>query len=268
MRGRDRAPRSPAEGTAVVTRTERTDVTDAEAPPGEQLCYSVFAARGGDTWSPPASAPPATFTPEVADLSVVAADTSVAATWRAHSGANRVIVVRREDDPPRRWDDGTARRGVTERVHRDWPAHRDRVLLPDHDVLPDAGRPAPLLARRHHAGGPRTRPRGGRGPARHRAGRRRRGDGGHLDAATVRPGAADAQRRAAALARRHPCHGGRRGRPEGGSRSTAPRHRRPRRPRTAPAARTPSHPGPDRRPQRLGGRQHGGSPHGRIRSGG
>ena len=108
MRGRDRAPRSPAEGTAVVTRTERTDVTDAEAPPGEQLCYSVFAARGGDTWSPPASAPPATFTPEVADLSVVAADTSVAATWRAHSGADRVIVVRREDDPPRRWDDGTA----------------------------------------------------------------------------------------------------------------------------------------------------------------
>ena len=108
MRGRDRAPGSPAEGTAVVTRTERTDVTDAEAPPGAQLCYSVFAARGGESWSPPASAPSATFTPEVTGLSVVAADTSVAATWRAHSGADRVIVVRREDEPPRRWDDGTA----------------------------------------------------------------------------------------------------------------------------------------------------------------
>jgi len=108
MRGQDRAPGSPAEGTAVVTRTERTDVTDAEAPPGAQLCYSVFAARGGESWSPPASAPSATFTPEVTGLSVVAADTSVAATWRAHSGADRVIVVRREDEPPRRWDDGTA----------------------------------------------------------------------------------------------------------------------------------------------------------------
>jgi len=108
MRGQGRAPGSPAEGTAVVRRTERTDVTDADAPPGAQLYYSVFAARGGETWSPPARAPSATFTPEVTDLSVVAADTSVAATWRAHSGADRVIVVRREDEPPRRWDDGTA----------------------------------------------------------------------------------------------------------------------------------------------------------------
>ena len=108
MRGQDRAPGSPAEGTAVVTRTERTDVTDAEAPPGAQLFYSVFAARGGEAWSPPASAPSATFTPEVTGLSVVAADTSVAATWRAHPGADRVIVVRREDEPPRGWDDGTA----------------------------------------------------------------------------------------------------------------------------------------------------------------
>ncbi len=108
MRGQGRAPESPAEGIAVVTRTERTDVTDAEAPPGGQLYYSVFAARGGETWSPPASAPPATFTPEVTDLSVAAAATSVTATWRAHSGADRVIVVRGEDEPPRSWDDGTA----------------------------------------------------------------------------------------------------------------------------------------------------------------
>ena len=91
-----------------MTRTERTDVTDAEAPPGAQLFYSVFAARDGESWSAPASAPSATFTPEVTGLSVGAADTSVAATWRAHPGADRVIVVRREDEPPRRLDDGTA----------------------------------------------------------------------------------------------------------------------------------------------------------------
>ncbi len=53
----------------MVTGTERTDVTDADAPPGTELYYSVFAARGGDVWSPPAIAP-AMFIPEVADMSV------------------------------------------------------------------------------------------------------------------------------------------------------------------------------------------------------
>ena len=48
------------------------------------------------------------FTPEVTDVSVAAADTSVAATWRPHPGANGVLVVRRENDPPRGRDDGTA----------------------------------------------------------------------------------------------------------------------------------------------------------------
>jgi len=108
MRGQGRAPVSPSEGTAVVTRTERTDVTDAEAPPGAHLFYSVFAARGGDTWSPSASAPPAMFTPEVTDVSVAAADTSVAVSWRPHPGAEGVLVVRRENDPPQGRDDGTA----------------------------------------------------------------------------------------------------------------------------------------------------------------
>ena len=108
MRGQGRAPASPAEGTAVVTRTERTDVTDVEAPPGAQLCYSVFATRGGDTWSRPATAPPAMFAPEVTDVSFAAADTSVAASWRSHPSADSVLVVRREDDPPRGRDDGVA----------------------------------------------------------------------------------------------------------------------------------------------------------------
>ena len=108
MRGQGGAPVSPSEGTAVVTRTERTDVIDAEAPPGAHLFYSVFAARGGETWSPPAIAPPAMFTPEVTDVSVAAADTSVAASWRPHPGADGVLVVRRENDPPRARDDGTS----------------------------------------------------------------------------------------------------------------------------------------------------------------
>ena len=105
-RGQSRAPVSPSEGTALVTRTERTEVIDAESPPGAHLFYSVFAARGGDTWSAPASAPPVMFTPEVTDVSVAAADTSVAASWRPHPGADGVLVVRRENDPPRGRGDG------------------------------------------------------------------------------------------------------------------------------------------------------------------
>ena len=48
------------------------------------------------------------FTPEVTDLLVAAADTSVAASWRPHPGADGVFVVRRENDPPQGRDDGTA----------------------------------------------------------------------------------------------------------------------------------------------------------------
>ena len=47
------------------------------------------------------------FTPEVTDVSVMAGDTSVAASWRPHPGADGVLVVRREDEPPRALDDGT-----------------------------------------------------------------------------------------------------------------------------------------------------------------
>ena len=108
MRGADQAPASPAEGVAVVPRTERTNVTDADAPTGTGLFYSVFAARGGDAWSPPAIAPPTIFTPEVADLSVTVSDASVSASWRPHPGADAVHVVRREDGSPRGPDDGTA----------------------------------------------------------------------------------------------------------------------------------------------------------------
>ncbi len=39
-------------------------------------------------------------------MSVVAADTSVAVTWRPHPGADRVLVVRGEDRAPRGLDDG------------------------------------------------------------------------------------------------------------------------------------------------------------------
>jgi hypothetical protein len=108
MRGQGRAPLSPSEGTAVVTRTERTDVTDPEAPAGDDLFYSVFAARGGEAWSPAATAPPAVFTPDVADISVAVSAASAAASWRPHPGADQIHVVRSEDAPPAGPEDGTA----------------------------------------------------------------------------------------------------------------------------------------------------------------
>jgi hypothetical protein len=106
-RNRDQPADSPSQGVAV-TGTERTDVTDAGAPPGAELYYSVFAARGGGAWSAPATAAPVTFAPDVADVSVTAGDASAGASWRLHPDADAVHVVRREDRPPRGPDDGTA----------------------------------------------------------------------------------------------------------------------------------------------------------------
>jgi hypothetical protein len=48
------------------------------------------------------------FAPDVTGISVTAADTSVAVSWRAHPGTDAVLVVRGEGRPPRGPDDGTA----------------------------------------------------------------------------------------------------------------------------------------------------------------
>jgi hypothetical protein len=106
-RGQDRAPVSPAEGTAVAAQTGRNDVTDTEPPLGADLIYSVFADRGGEACSPPAVTQSVVFAPDVTGISVTAADTSVAVSWRAHA-ADAVLVVRGEGRPPRGTDDGTA----------------------------------------------------------------------------------------------------------------------------------------------------------------
>ena len=107
-RGQDRAPVSPAEGTAVAAAGGRNDVTDTEPPLGADLIYSIFADRGGEACSPPATAQSVVFAPDVTGVSVTAADTSVAVSWRAHPGTDAVLVVRGEGRPPRGTDDGTA----------------------------------------------------------------------------------------------------------------------------------------------------------------
>jgi hypothetical protein len=108
MRGEGRAPASVAEGTAVVTQTEQHEIADAEAPPGTGLFYSVFAARGGNSWSPPAITQSVMCTPEVTDLFIETSETSAALSWRAHPAADAVIAVRAEGYPPSGPEDGTA----------------------------------------------------------------------------------------------------------------------------------------------------------------
>ena len=107
MRGQGRAPASPAEGSAVVTQTSRRDVADTEAPPGSELCYSVFATRSGDAWSPPAATQPVMFTPDVTDVSVETAETSVALSWRVHPGTDVVLARRTDGRLPAGTGDGT-----------------------------------------------------------------------------------------------------------------------------------------------------------------
>ena len=107
VRGQGRAPGSAADGTAVGSDTTGHEVTDAQATLGADLVYSVFAGRGGDTWSRPAVTQQLPFTPEVSDTVVTVADTSVTASWRAHPGAGGIAVTRREGRPPAAPADGT-----------------------------------------------------------------------------------------------------------------------------------------------------------------
>jgi hypothetical protein len=96
IRGEGHPPASVAEGAAVVMATEQQHTADAQAPLGIGLYYSVFAARGGNTWSEPAVAKPLIFTPEVTELSVDTDESSIALSWRAHPAADAVVAVRLE----------------------------------------------------------------------------------------------------------------------------------------------------------------------------
>lgn len=107
VRGHNRAPAAAADGTTVVTQTVQNHVTDMAAPPAADLFYSVFASRGGDVWSPAATAPPMMFLPDVAGIAVTPGDTSVTVSWRAHRDTDEVLVARSEEKPPRTLDDGT-----------------------------------------------------------------------------------------------------------------------------------------------------------------
>jgi hypothetical protein len=108
VRNEGRAPISPAEGAALVERTEQHDAADADAPPGAALFYGVFATRGGSAWSKVAATQSLIFAPEVCDVCVETGENSVALSWSVHPATDAVLAVRAEGRPPRGPDDGTA----------------------------------------------------------------------------------------------------------------------------------------------------------------
>ncbi len=106
-RGAARPPRSPAEGTAVVTTDGRHEAIDTGAPVGTDLFYSVFADRGGEACSPAASSEVVVRAPDVTGITVTVADSSVAISWRPPPGAHAVQVVRATGHEPQGPGDGT-----------------------------------------------------------------------------------------------------------------------------------------------------------------
>jgi hypothetical protein len=193
-RGQDRAPVSAAEGTAVAAQTGRNDVTDTEPPLGADLIYSVFADRGGEACSPPAVTQSVVFAPDVTGISVTAADTSVAVSWRAHPGADAVLVVRGEGRPPRGTDDGTAVEaslaGFTDAGLRTGTEYFYRIAA----SYRAPGGQRRTVGRDRGAGGARAAAGGGHRPGRGRAGRRHAPGRGQLDAPAAWPGAAGDER--------------------------------------------------------------------------
>ena len=207
MRRRGTRARLGGEGTAVVTQTGRHDAADAEAPPGAALFYSVFAARGGDAWSPPAATQSVIFTPEVTEVSVETGETSVALSWRVHPGTDTVLAVRAEGRPPQGPEDGTAVEaslaGLTDIGLRTGTEYFYRI---------SASYRTPGGQRRSSAGivvsaVPAPAPDAVTQPGGAGTGQRQRGPRSRLDAAAARPGAPGAERQAAEMAGRHPPHG-------------------------------------------------------------
>jgi hypothetical protein len=113
--------RTPGAGSVVDETTElRAD--DDHPPPGEILYYSVFAARGGDVWSPAAvAADPAVVLPEVREPELETREGSVLGSWRLPLGAADVVVTCRLDE-------------TGEASAQEWPIASTRVGFLDAQV--------------------------------------------------------------------------------------------------------------------------------------
>ena len=156
-------------------------------------------------WSlPPSATQSVIFAPEVTDVAVETGETSVALSWHVHPATDAVVAVRAEGRPPQGLEDGTAVEASLAGLTDSGLRTGDRVLLPDHGVIPytRAGQRR-VRGRNRRAGGARARARGSHAPGGAGIGQRQRGPRGRLGAATARPGAPGAERQATEVASRH-----------------------------------------------------------------
>lgn len=113
--------RTPGAGT-IIAETTDLRASDDDPPPGEILHYSVFAARGGEVWSPGTVADqPAVVLPEVREPELETREGSVLGSWRLPLGAADVVVTCRPDE-------------VGEASSQEWPIASTRVGFLDAQV--------------------------------------------------------------------------------------------------------------------------------------
>jgi hypothetical protein len=93
-RGTGRAPGSPGEGQEITASTEALYAADPAPPAGADLCYAVFASRGGPHWSAPAATAAVTIAPDVSAVHVEVTADAATVTWRMPAGARQVRVER------------------------------------------------------------------------------------------------------------------------------------------------------------------------------
>ncbi|AEV89082.1 hypothetical protein ACWT_8073 [Actinoplanes sp. SE50] len=93
VRTRQRPAGSATDGD-VVGRTGGNELSDPDAPAGDDLFYTVFATRADGVWSPGAAAGPVSLLPEVTGVQVAADETSVRVTWSARPDLTGCTVVR------------------------------------------------------------------------------------------------------------------------------------------------------------------------------
>ena len=118
-------PATSSTGGAAIAGTTANEAVDPKPPVAESVFYTVFADRGGDTWSTGSASAAVEVLPEVADLALDVTAESVHGTWRAHPEAMGAVVTRTTPADP------TARHTVST-AEPDSSSFVDDSVLTDH----------------------------------------------------------------------------------------------------------------------------------------
>jgi hypothetical protein len=80
---------------SLVAETSSNEASDGIPPAAVPFRYTVFASRGGDTWSVGVAAPPVEWLAAVTDVELRTMERSVVGSWQAHPDMAAVAVTRR-----------------------------------------------------------------------------------------------------------------------------------------------------------------------------